>query len=106
MQNGNSASRPPHRPVEGLLNSTETSGSNAAQPDGLLTEDETTAYLGIVPNTLAKWRTRGEGPPFVRVGRLIRYDRAAIDRWVASQTRQSTSDPGPDARAAGGRRGR
>jgi excisionase family DNA binding protein len=74
-------------------------------PPHLLTEDQAAAYLGLVPNTLAKWRMRGEGPPFVRVGRLIRYDRTAIDRWVESQTRSSTSDPGPDARVAGGRRG-
>jgi hypothetical protein len=30
---------------------------------------------------------RSEGPPFVRVGRAIRYDRAAVAQWLFDHAR-------------------
>ena len=42
--------------------------------------------LGIPVNTLYGWRCRGEGPPGYRIGRHIRYRRAAVEAWLESQT--------------------
>lgn len=53
--------------------------------------------LGVSARTLQTWRWKGGGPPFVRLGSAIRYDLATLDGWVASNTRTSTSDPGPAA---------
>ena len=54
-------------------------------------EKATADLIGLKPTTLAKWRIRGEGPPFHLVGRSVRYDRADIEAWLASRKRNSTS---------------
>jgi len=51
-----------------------------------LDEKQLCAELGISPVTTTKWRRKGEGPPFIRIGRLIRYSRAAVDEWLAART--------------------
>ena len=53
---------------------------------------ETCQLVGAGKSTLARWRMRGEGPPFVVVGpRFIRYRRSAVDAWMASRERTMTS---------------
>lgn len=39
-------------------------------------------HLRLAPKTLANWRALGVGPAFKRVGRVIRYDGAELDRFV------------------------
>lgn len=52
-------------------------------------------YIGLSPSTLAKMRLRGDGPIYSKAGaRIVIYDRADLDAWLASQRRTSTSDPG------------
>lgn len=56
----------------------------------LLTNDEAAAYISVSPNTLPIWRsTHRYDLPFVKVGRLIRYRRSDLDRWLEQQTRQN-----------------
>ena len=43
------------------------------QQEGLLTESAASRFLCISSRTLQTWRAKGKGPPFVRVGRAIRY---------------------------------
>jgi predicted DNA-binding transcriptional regulator AlpA len=50
--------------------------------------------LGLSESTLNKWRLRGEGPVFVRMGRAIRYCPPDLDEWVKSNRRRSTSGSG------------
>lgn len=56
----------------------------------LLTTAEAAALLRCAPATLeidrcrARWRV-----PFCRVGRSIRYDRAAVLRWLAEHNAES-----------------
>jgi predicted DNA-binding transcriptional regulator AlpA len=42
-----------------------------------------------------KLRVAGDGPPYVKVGRLVRYRPSDVETWLASLTRSSTS--GADA---------
>lgn len=57
------------------------------QPDSkFLDERQLCAELGISPVTATKWRRIAEGPQFIRVGRLIRYPRAALDAWLSERT--------------------
>lgn len=63
--------------------------------DHLLTETELSGRINVAVATLRRWRWSGDGPPFVRVGRCVRYDPAHVQAWLDSQTRRSTSDPGP-----------
>lgn len=62
--------------------------------DSLLTERQLAALLGIGSRTPEAWRLRGGGPPYIKVGRLVRYRRADVDNWLQDQTRNSTSDAG------------
>ena len=47
--------------------------------------------------TLQAWRTRGGGPPFVKIGRLVRYKAEDVDAWVEARRYASTSEPRPAA---------
>jgi len=50
-------------------------------------------YLGYAESTLEKRRVTGDGPPFIRLGRVIVYDTRDLDTWLASRRRHSTSEP-------------
>ena len=49
------------------------------------------ALLGISSVTATKWRAKAKGPPFIRVGRLIRYRRSDIDAWLRTNTIGATA---------------
>jgi len=52
----------------------------------LLNTPETATLLHCSPKTLALDRVRRRWRvPFVRVGRCVRYDRAAVLRWLADR---------------------
>lgn len=55
-------------------------------PD-LMRDHEAAHMLDMSPKTLANQRSRGEGPPFVRLSRgAVRYSRKAVARWVEENT--------------------
>lgn len=51
----------------------------------LMTSADIAAYLKVPATTPRQWRRAGTGPPWVRVGRHIRYCRADLDLWLAAQ---------------------
>ena len=51
-------------------------------------------YLGLSPSTLTKRRVNGSGSDFVKLGRRVLYRRQDLDKWLDSNVRRSTSDPG------------
>lgn len=54
-----------------------------AKSSHLLTAAEVAAVLGVNLRTLTRWRARGIGPRWVRVGdRLVRYDADALQRYL------------------------
>jgi hypothetical protein len=58
----------------------------------LLTPREAGRVLKVSLSWLAKARMRGDGPPYIRVGRSIRYSEAALLQWMKSRQRLSTSE--------------
>ncbi len=54
--------------------------------DELLNSEQAAQILGIKPQSLAVWRLHGENLPFVKVGRLVRYRRSDIEKWLEAQT--------------------
>lgn len=60
--------------------------------DDLQDQGAVAARLNVKVKTLEAWRTRGGGPPFVRVGRLARYQRSDVDAWIESRRVVSTSE--------------
>ncbi len=66
-----------------------------SQPQPLLNTLQVAEILLLRPNSVEKMRMRGDGPPFIRVTpRAIRYRLEDVEKWVTSQARRSTSDPG------------
>jgi predicted DNA-binding transcriptional regulator AlpA len=53
----------------------------------LLGPSDVGALLGLPTATLANWRCAGKGPPFLRVGRHVRYRRGDVDTWINAQIR-------------------
>jgi predicted DNA-binding transcriptional regulator AlpA len=60
--------------------------------DVLLKPNEAAAFLKVSLSWLAKARMRGDGPPYIRIGRSIRYTEAALMQWMKSRQRMSTSE--------------
>jgi Helix-turn-helix domain len=58
----------------------------------LLTPNEAAARLRVSMSWLAKARMRGDGPPYIKVGRSIRYTEAGLVQWTKSRQRLSTSE--------------
>ena len=58
----------------------------------LLTAKEVAARLKVTLLWLAKARMRGDGPPYICIGRSIRYTEAAIAQWMKSRQPLSTSE--------------
>jgi predicted DNA-binding transcriptional regulator AlpA len=58
----------------------------------LLTAKEAARLIKVSASWLAKARMRGDGPPYIKVGRSIRYSEAAILQWMKSRQRLSTSE--------------
>ena len=57
----------------------------------LLTAKEVSALLRVSTSTMAKWRLRGEGPSYIKLGAKIAYSDDVVNAWLASRVRQSTS---------------
>ena len=51
----------------------------------LLTPEQVAEMLQVHPGTLENWRVRGEGPPFVKLGNLVRYTYEDVELWLARQ---------------------
>lgn len=49
-----------------------------------------------------KLRVRGEGPPYIKVGRAVRYRDSDVDAWLAARIINSTSEtPAASSRVTG-----
>jgi hypothetical protein len=69
----------------------------------LLDNEQTAALLGIKPNTLEIWRTKGRGPVFIKLGDTpqapVRYQHSEVTRWLREQSFPSTSGYSPAGRS-------
>lgn len=54
-------------------------------PSDLLDEKEAAAIYVMTVSTLRNWRSKGEGPRFLKVGkRAVRYRRADLEAFIAA----------------------
>ena len=58
----------------------------------VLTPNEVAGRLKLSMSWLAKARMRGDGPPFIKLGKAIRYPEAALIQWIKGRQRLSTSE--------------
>jgi len=73
------------RTVTGPAVAESTSVRATEDPGRLMTLNEIADLLGIPVATLYRWRHRGEGPPGYRIGRQVRFRRAAVEAWIESR---------------------
>lgn len=60
--------------------------------ESLLNAAEVAEWIDVDQQLLADWRSRRVGPPFLKLGhRTVRYEPAAIRKWLA--TRQISGGP-------------
>ena len=57
----------------------------------LWNEKQCADFLGYAVSTIQKERVRGDGPPFVKLGRIVRYRPEDVHAFVAGRVRRSTS---------------
>lgn len=57
----------------------------AVNLEPLLSTQEVADYLGVPVQTLYQWRSRGQGPTSMRIGRHVRYDPADVRSWLAQR---------------------
>jgi predicted DNA-binding transcriptional regulator AlpA len=58
----------------------------------LLTVAQVSEITGRSISTLEKDRWEGGGPPYVKMGRLVRYRPADVRAWLSERVRRSTSE--------------
>ena len=58
----------------------------------LLTLPQVADHLGVPLQTVYQWRTRGEGPRGIKVGRHVRVRRSDLNAWLDQH-----ADPTPAA---------
>lgn len=52
----------------------------------LLDTEQAAEHLGVSARTLEGWRHLRQGPPFARLGRVIRYRADDLDAFIAART--------------------
>lgn len=72
---------PPHNP--------------SRDPDSLLKERDAADLLCLSVRTLQSWRVRLAGPPFIQVGRAVRYRRGDLIAWISANTCGGSSGARP-----------
>jgi len=67
------------------------------RPSRLLDTKEVAAAIGLNVKTLENWRIAGNGPRYIKVGRLVKYDIVDIEAWKNARRVNSTSEHLPAA---------
>ena len=58
----------------------------------LLTAERVSGLTGLSEQTLAQWRSKRRGIPYLKIGRAVRYDPAEVQAYL-ERCRVSVSDP-------------
>jgi len=65
------------------------------EPAFLNEEEVVQRYRGVLSAaTLRNWRSKGMGPPYLRIGKAVLYARDDLERWEATHRRNSPSASG------------
>ena len=51
-----------------------------------LATDQVAALLSVPAGTLARWRSEGAGPPFLKFQHTVRYGEAQLREWMKRHT--------------------
>lgn len=56
--------------------------TNALNDTPWMTTEVAASYLSISPGTMHNWRSKGLGPTYRTVGRIVRYHRDDLDAFL------------------------
>lgn len=62
----------------------------------LLTARDVAGYLAVSEATVHRMAKRGDLPAALKVGNSVRWDRAAIDRWLDGMAKEDAGYADPD----------
>ena len=60
-------------------------------PRRMLRTEAAAEYTGLAASTLNKLRLTGGGPEYIKLGKVVVYDPDALDAWLSTKRRASTS---------------
>lgn len=74
--------------INSMPNTNTLSPLRAPQSQGeIFTNTEAAEYIGVSPKTLEVWRcTKRYNIPFIKVGRLVKYRKSALDAFMEART--------------------
>ena len=84
------------------MTESNTAPSVRLLPDGRMNPQGASAYTGLSAKSLAIMRSRGEGPPFHKLGRYVFYKKADLDAWISRCRATSTAQARANKRLAVG----
>ncbi len=61
---------------------TDSTRRRSDTPERLLTLPEVADHLGVPLQTVYQWRSRGDGPRGIKVGRHVRVRRDDLEAWL------------------------
>lgn len=67
------------------MNKSNGSSAMTRLPE-LLTETQVSLIFNVSINTLRYWRHCGDGPNYIKMGRLVRYHAAELESYVQRKT--------------------
>lgn len=79
-------------PLVGPASAAIASAPMSVDPDAAYNENQAATLLGVSVRTLQAWRVRGGGPPYVKIGRAVRYQRRALVTFQQQNTVTSTTE--------------
>jgi predicted DNA-binding transcriptional regulator AlpA len=74
------------KPVPELASDAPQANHTPADLETAIDSRQTARMLGLSPVTLQQIRARGEGPPFFRIGRTVRYRLGDVIAWRDERT--------------------
>lgn len=69
--------------MENIIDRLERALAAAQTP--YLDTKQAAELTGISTVTLERWRAEGEGPPYVKLGRLVKYRRVDLDAFMEAK---------------------
>lgn len=75
-----------------LLTCEQLTGLLAEFQQAVFTTDEAAQYLRLSRQTLELLRLNGRGPRYAKLGRSVRYRRAALDEWLIANEQSHTAE--------------
>jgi predicted DNA-binding transcriptional regulator AlpA len=81
-------------PIQRARQSSDDSAARLIAAPKLLTPAEVAEITGLSVETLAQWRSKRQGIPYIKISRnCVRYRQVDLDRWVGEHIVHVEVDP-------------